>query len=386
MELRGNWNYPTPIRFGAGRISELAGLCTELNMKHPLLVTDRGLAEMPMTAHILKQLQDAGLNVALFSDMRPNPIGRDVDAGVAVYREGGHDGVISLGGGSALDVGKAIALMSGQDRPLWDFEDVGDNYLRVNVAGVAPSIAIPTTAGTGSEVGRASLIIDDVAHRKVIIFHPTMLPQRVLADPELTAGLPAHLTAATGVDALVHNIEAFCSPFYHPLAQGVALEGMKLVHDFLPRAYQNGKDIEARAQMLSASLMGATAFQKGLGGVHALAHPIGAVFDTHHGLANAILLPYVLVRNREAIAERLGAAARYLGLADSSFDGFLSWVLSLRKALNIPHSLADISIPLDQADAIGLMAKNDPSDGGNPVQLTAADYADIYRAAVAGVL
>ena len=386
MELRGNWNYPTPIRFGAGRINELAGLCTELNMKHPLLVTDRGLAEMPMTAHILKQLQDAGLNVALFSDMRPNPIGRDVDAGVAVYREGGHDGVISLGGGSALDVGKAIALMSGQDRPLWDFEDVGDNYLRVNVAGVAPSIAIPTTAGTGSEVGRASLIIDDVAHRKVIIFHPTMLPQRVLADPELTAGLPAHLTAATGVDALVHNIEAFCSPFYHPLAQGVALEGMKLVHDFLPRAYQNGQDIEARAQMLSASLMGATAFQKGLGGVHALAHPIGAVFDTHHGLANAILLPYVLVRNREAIAERLGAAARYLGLADSSFDGFLSWVLSLRKALNIPHSLADISIPLDQADAIGLMAKNDPSDGGNPVQLTAADYADIYRAAVAGVL
>ncbi len=386
MELRGNWNYPTPIRFGAGRISELAGLCAELNMKRPLLVTDRGLAEMPMTAHILKQLQDVGLNVALFSDMRPNPIGRDVDAGVAVYRAGGHDGVISLGGGSALDVGKAIALMSGQDRPLWDFEDVGDNYLRVNVAGVAPSIAIPTTAGTGSEVGRASLIIDDVAHRKVIIFHPTMLPQRVLADPELTAGLPAHLTAATGVDALVHNIEAFCSPFYHPLAQGVALEGMKLVHDFLPRAYQNGQDIEARAQMLSASLMGATAFQKGLGGVHALAHPIGAVFDTHHGLANAILLPYVLVRNREAIAERLGAAARYLDLADSSFDGFLNWVLSLRKALNIPHTLADISIPLDQADAIGLMAKNDPSDGGNPVQLTAADYADIYRAAVAGVL
>ncbi len=386
MELRGNWNYPTPIRFGAGRISELAGLCAELNMKRPLLVTDRGLAEMPMTAHILKQLQDAGLNVALFSDMRPNPIGRDVDAGVAVYRAGGHDGVISLGGGSALDVGKAIALMSGQDRPLWDFEDVGDNYLRVNVAGVAPSIAIPTTAGTGSEVGRASLIIDDVAHRKVIIFHPTMLPQRVLADPELTAGLPAHLTAATGVDALVHNIEAFCSPFYHPLAQGVALEGMKLVHDFLPRAYQNGQDIEARAQMLSASLMGATAFQKGLGGVHALAHPIGAVFDTHHGLANAILLPYVLVRNQEAIAERLGAAARYLGLADSSFDGFLNWVLSLRKALNIPHTLADISIPLDQADAIGLMAKNDPSDGGNPVQLTAADYANIYRAAVAGTL
>ena len=355
MELRGNWNYPTPIRFGAGRISELAGLCAELNMKRPLLVTDRGLSEMPMTVNILKQLQDAGLSAVLFSDMRPNPIGRDVDAGVAAYHAGGHDGVISLGGGSALDVGKAIALMSGQDRPLWDFEDVGDNYLRVNVAGVAPSIAIPTTAGTGSEVGRASLIIDDVAHRKVIIFHPSMLPQRVLADPELTVGLPAHLTAATGVDALVHNIEAFCSPFYHPLAQGVALEGMKLVHDFLPRAYRDGQDIEARTHMLSASLMGATAFQKGLGGVHALAHPIGAVFDTHHGLANAILLPYVLVRNREAIAERLEAAARYIGLADSSFDGFLNWVLDLRQSLNIPPSLAEINIPLDQADVIGVM-------------------------------
>ena len=386
MELRGNWNYPTAIRFGAGRIKELAGLCAELNIKKPLLVTDRGLAQMPMTVDILKLLNDAGLQAALFSDLRPNPIGRDVDAGVAAYQAGGHDGVISLGGGSALDVGKAIALMVGQDRPLWDFEDVGDNYLRVNVAGVAPSIAIPTTAGTGSEVGRASLIIDDVAHRKVIIFHPSMLPQRVLADPELCSGLPPHLTAATGVDALVHNIEAFCSPYYHPLAQGVALEGMKLVHDFLPRAYHNGQDIEARAQMLSASLMGATAFQKGLGGVHALAHPIGAVFDTHHGLANAILLPYVLVCNREAIAERLDAAGRYIGLSESGFDGFLSWVLALRKELNIPHTLAEINIPLDQAEAIGVMAKNDPSDGGNPVRLNPDDYAAIYRAAVAGTL
>lgn len=386
MELRGNWNYPTAIRFGAGRITELAGLCAELNITKPLLVTDRGLAEMPMTRNILSMLEDAGLGCRLFNDLRPNPVGRDVDAGVAAYRAGGHDGVISLGGGSALDVGKAIALMVGQDRPLWDFEDVGDNYLRVNVAGVAPSIAIPTTAGTGSEVGRASLIIDDVAHRKVIIFHPSMLPQRVLADPELSVGLPAPITAATGVDALVHNIEAYCSPYYHPLAQGVALEGMKLVHDFLPRAYHDGKDIEARAQMLSASLMGATAFQKGLGGVHALAHPIGAVFDTHHGLANAVLLPYVLVRNKEAIAERLTAAGRYIGLEEDGFDGFLNWVLALRKALNIPHTLAEINIPLDQADAIGAMAKNDPSDGGNPVTLSAADYAEIYRAAVTGTL
>ncbi|BBH12553.1 iron-containing alcohol dehydrogenase [Chromobacterium haemolyticum] len=386
MQLQGNWNYPTSIRFGAGRAAELPALCRELGMRRPLLVTDPGLARLPMLARLQALLSDAGLETALFSDMRPNPVGRDVDAGVAAFRDGRHDGVVAVGGGSALDVGKAIALMSGQKRPLWDFEDVGDNWLRVDPAGVAPTLAVPTTAGTGSEVGRASLIIDEAAHRKVIIFHPAMLPKLVLADPELTVGLPPALTAATGVDALVHNLEAFCSPFYHPIAQGVALEGMRLAHDWLPAAHADGGNLEARAQMLSCSIMGATAFQKGLGGVHALAHPIGAVFDTHHGLANAVLLPYVLVRNRPAIAERLAAAARYLGLADADFDGFLAWVLQLRAGLGIPHTLAEIGIGADAAADIGRMAKADPSDGGNPLPLSADDYRAIFLAAQQGRL
>ncbi|AXT46190.1 MULTISPECIES: iron-containing alcohol dehydrogenase [Chromobacterium] len=386
MQLQGNWNYPTSIRFGAGRAAELPALCRELGMRRPLLVTDPGLARLPMLARLQALLSDAGLETALFSDMRPNPVGRDVDAGVAAFRDGRHDGVVAVGGGSALDVGKAIALMSGQKRPLWDFEDVGDNWLRVDPAGVAPTLAVPTTAGTGSEVGRASLIIDEAAHRKVIIFHPAMLPKLVLADPELTVGLPPALTAATGVDALVHNLEAFCSPFYHPIAQGVALEGMRLAHDWLPAAHADGGNLEARAQMLSCSIMGATAFQKGLGGVHALAHPIGAVFDTHHGLANAVLLPYVLVRNRPAIAERLAAAARYLGLADADFDGFLAWVLQLRAGLGIPHTLAEIGVGADAAADIGRMAKADPSDGGNPLPLSADDYRAIFLAAQQGRL
>ncbi|WP_337883939.1 iron-containing alcohol dehydrogenase [Chromobacterium haemolyticum] len=386
MQLQGNWNYPTSIRFGAGRAAELPALCRELGMRRPLLVTDPGLARLPMLARLQSLLSGAGLETALFSDMRPNPVGRDVDAGVAAFRDGRHDGVVAVGGGSALDVGKAIALMSGQKRPLWDFEDVGDNWLRVDPAGVAPTLAVPTTAGTGSEVGRASLIIDEAAHRKVIIFHPAMLPKLVLADPELTAGLPPALTAATGVDALVHNLEAFCSPFYHPIAQGVALEGMRLAHDWLPAAHADGGNLEARAQMLSCSIMGATAFQKGLGGVHALAHPIGAVFDTHHGLANAVLLPYVLVRNRPAIAERLAAAARYLGLAEAGFDGFLAWVLQLRAGLGIPHTLAEIGIGADAAADIGRMAKADPSDGGNPLPLSADDYRAIFLAAQQGRL
>lgn len=386
MNLTANWHYPTAIRFGAGRIKELPALCAELNIKKPLLVTDSGLAKLPILTDLKALLQSALPGFGLFDQVRPNPGGIDVNNGVTLYRDGGHDGVIAIGGGSALDVGKAIALMAGQTRPLWDFEDEGDNWTRVNEAGVAPSIAIPTTAGTGSEVGRASLIIDEAAHRKVIIFHPSMLPKIVLADPELTVGLPQHLTAATGIDAFVHNLEAYCSPFYHPLAQGVALEGMKLVHDWLPRACADGGDLEARSHMLAASIMGATAFQKGLGGVHALSHPIGAVFDTHHGLANAIMLPFVLVRNRPAIAERLADAARYIGLADPTFEGFLAWIVALRASLNIPHSLAEIGIDASRAAEIGAAAKLDPSDGGNPINLSADDYAAIFVAAVKGQL
>ncbi|MBP6116073.1 MAG: iron-containing alcohol dehydrogenase [Neisseriaceae bacterium] len=386
MALNGNWHYPTAIRFGAGRRSELAEACRGLNIQRPLLVTDSGLSAMPWLAAMRLDLQAAGLTQALFSDVRANPGGRDVAAGVQAYRAGSHDGVVAVGGGSALDVGKTIALMAGQTRVLWDFEDEGANWERVDAAAMAPCIAVPTTAGTGSEVGRAAVIVDEAAKRKVIIFHPHMLPQVVIADPELCVGLPPHLTAATGIDALVHNLEAFCAPSYHPLAQGVALEGLRLIHDYLPRAYADGADIEARGHMLAASLMGATAFQKGLGAVHALAHPIGAVFDVHHGLANAILLPYVLQRNRDAIATRLGPLSLYLGLPEHGFRGVLQWVLTLRAALGIPASLSDVGIDMDQADAIAAAAKRDPSDGGNPMLWTQADYRAVFEAAVKGRL
>ncbi|MDI9409225.1 MAG: iron-containing alcohol dehydrogenase [Candidatus Pacebacteria bacterium] len=382
--MTANWNYPTSVKFGAGRIKELPQHCATLGIKKPLVVTDSGLAKLPLLETIMAILQQGGLAAAVFSDLRPNPVGRDVDAGVAAYRAGGHDGIIALGGGSALDVAKAIGLMVGQNRPLWDFEDVGDNWLRVQTAGMAPTLAIPTTAGTGSEVGRASVIIDEANHRKVIIFHPRMLPALVLADPELTVGLPPFLTAATGIDAFVHSLEAFCSPYYHPLAAGIALEGMKLVHDFLPTAFKDGSNIPARSQMLAASLMGATAFQKGLGGVHALAHPIGAVFDTHHGLANAVLVPYVLKRNRSAVEGRISEAARYMGLADASFDGFMNWLLALRVELKIPHSLSEIKIDASRAAEIAKMAKSDPSDGTNPINLSVADYQKLFEDAVAG--
>lgn len=386
MQLRGNWNYPTLIRFGAGRVTELPSLCAELNIKNPLIITDPGLAKLPVIATVERIFKDAGMTAAVWCDLSPNPVGRDVDAGVVAFKAGGHDGIVAVGGGSALDVGKAVGLMVGQDRPLWDFEDIGDNYLRVNVAAMAPVIAVPTTSGTGSEVGRASVIIEETEHRKVIIFHAAMLPPRVLADPELTAGLPPHLTAATGVDALVHNLEAYCSPFYHPLAAGVGLEGMKMVKDWLPTAYADGGNIEARSHMLIASIAGATAFQKGLGGVHALAHPIGAVYNTHHGLTNAVLLPYVLVRNKSGIERQLTDAARYLDLPNPSFDSFLKWVLDLRAQLKIPHTLAEIGVNAERADEIGAMAKLDASDGGNPIELSVADYAQIVRNAVAGTL
>lgn len=384
--LIGNWNYPNSIRAGAGRISELAECCKQLGMSAPLLITDPGLAALPMVTDAVEQCRAAGLNCGLFSNIKGNPNGGNVMDGVAAYKEGNHDGVIAFGGGSGLDAAKAVALMVGQDRPLWDFEDVGDNWTRVNEAGVAPIVAVPTTAGTGSEVGRASVITDDANHVKKIIFHPLMLPSLVILDPELTTGLPAHVTAATGMDALSHNLEALCSPFYHPMAEGIAVEGIRLVKEYLPTAVADGSNVDARMQMIVASAMGATAFQKGLGGMHALAHPLGALYDAHHGLLNAILMPYVLKANREVISERIERTARYIGLEDSSFDGFLNWVLALREQLGIPHSLAQIDIDTAQAEKVGQMATEDPSAGGNPIQFTAQQYSAIFSDAVQGVL
>lgn len=381
-----NWNYPTSVKVGAGRASELPQWCASLGMKRPLLVTDPGLAALPMTVKLLDSCRSAGLDAGLFHAIKGNPTGKNVDDGVAAFKAGGHDGVIAFGGGSALDAAKAIALMAGQDRPLWDFEDVGDNHLRVNVAGVAPVVAIPTTAGTGSEVGRASVITDEREHVKRIIFHAKMLPAVVILDPELTVGLPPKITAATGMDALSHSLEAYCSPFYHPMAVGIAVEGIRLVKDYLPRACENGADLEARLQMLVASSMGATAFQRGLGAMHALAHPLGALYDAHHGLLNAILMPYVLRANQSVIASRIGLLARYLELPDPSFDSFLDWVLEMRAGLGIPHTLTQIGIDAKEAERIGRMAHADGSAGTNPIPFTPQAYAGILVNAVEGVL
>jgi alcohol dehydrogenase class IV len=382
LNLRGNWNYPTTIWAGPGRIAELAKACATVGMKHPLIVTDEGLVGTPMIQSALADVE----NSALFGAVRGNPASSHVEAGLRAYRDGGHDGVVAFGGGSALDAGKVVAFMSGQTRPLWDFEDVDDWWTRADPKGIAPVVAVPTTAGTGSEVGRAGVILNEETHQKKIIFHPQMMPRIVILDPELTIGLPRGITAATGIDAFVHCFEAFCAPGFHPLADGVALEGMRLIHQFLPRACANGRDIEARANMLAAASMGATAFQKGLGGVHAIAHPVGSWFNTHHGLTNAIILPYVVAFNRNTIAAKTAIIARVLDLPTHDFEGFLSWVLEWRLELEIPHSLAEIGVSIDKSAIIGREAAIDPSAGGNPLPVNAAQLEHIFRAAVNGSL
>jgi alcohol dehydrogenase class IV len=384
--LTGNWNYPTSIKFGAGRIAELPDACRSLGMRRPLLVTDPGLAALPMVAKTVAICDAAGLPCAVFSDVQPNPVEQNVSHGVAVYRAGGHDGVIAFGGGSALDAAKAIALMVGQKRPLWDFEDREDWFTRVDVAGMAPVVAVPTTAGTGSEVGRASVITDLSDHTKKIIFHPRMLPAIVIEDPELTLGLPAHVTAATGMDALSHCLEAWCSPFYHPMAEGIAAEGMRLVRRWLPEAVHDGSNLEARSHMLIASSMGATAFQKGLGAMHSLSHPCGANLNAHHGLTNAVVMPYVLVWNRRAIEDKMVRLAAYLDLEYQSFDGFLDWVLDLRASIGIPHTLAEIGVREEHAAAFAPQALADPSTGGNPLPMTEEDFHALYLDCIRGRL
>ncbi len=336
----GNWSFPAPIRFGARRISELPDACRELGIRRPLLVTDPGLAALPMVADAVASCADAGLACAVFSDMRANPVEANVHEGVAALRKGGHDGIVAFGGGSALDTGKAIGFMAGQSRPIWDFEDREDWWTRASEDGMLPVVAVPTTSGTGSETGRASVITDTRGEpTKRIVFHPRMMPGRVILDPELTVGLPAHLTAAVGMDALSHSLEAYSSPVFHPLAQGIALEAMRFVRDALPAAVEDPADLSARSRMQVAASMGSTAFQKGLGAMHALSHPCSALFDTHHGLTNAVVMPYVLVFNRPAIETKMTALARYLDLPDPSFLGVLDWILSLREEIGIPHTL-----------------------------------------------
>ena len=385
MKLFANWNYPTTVRFGVGRVAELPDEAKKAGMKRPLFVTDPHLATLPIVTRALAALDKAGLAQSVFSAIQPNPVGANIEAGLKIYREGEHDGVIAFGGGSALDAGKVIAFMAGQTRPLWDFEDIGDCWTRANPDGIAPIVAVPTTAGTGSEVGRAGVVTQESTHTKRVIFHPKMMPVAALCDPALTVGMPQAITVGTGMDALAHCLEAYCGPFYHPMADGVGLEGMRLVKEALPEAAGNGANLEARAHMMSAAAMGATAFQKALGAIHAVSHPVGSLHHTHHGMTNAVFMPYVLVFNRAAIEDKMARVAAYLGLKPS-FAGFLDWVLALREELKVPHTLAGLGVDDAHAAQIARMAPRDPTAGGNPTPLDEAGARRIFDAALAGKL
>jgi len=384
--LSGNWSYPTKIWHGPGTMTRLAEACGQAGIARPVLVTDSGLRESGMIIRAMQLFELADLKPVLFSDVQGNPTGANVENGLAAYRAGNCDGVVAVGGGSALDIGKCVAFMRAQTRPIWDFEDVGDWWTRANAEGIAPIVAIPTTAGTGSEVGRAAVVTDQGSREKKIIFHPLMLPKVVISDPELSVGLPPKLTAWTGMDALAHCLEAYCAPGFHPMADGIAVEGVRLIADHLPTAVLDGADIEARSRMLAAASMGAAAFQKGLGAVHSISHPVGALYDTHHGLTNGVVLPYVLLFNRPAIEERMAYLAVALGLPGGDFDAMLEWLLAFRSNLHVPHSLADLGVEEARADELAEKALRDPSTGGNPVPMTVADFRRVILAAIRGDL
>jgi len=381
MNFVANWNYPTAIKFGAGRIKELPAACAEAGIRKPLLVTDKGLSDLPITSTTLDIMEASGLGRGKFSEVDSNPSERNLDLGINVYKAGGYDGVIAFGGGSGLDLGKMIAFMAYQTRVIWDFEDIGDWWTRADPSIIAPIVAVPTTAGTGSEVGRASVITNSLTHEKKIIFHPKILPSVVICDPELTLGMPKFITAGTGLDAFAHCVEAFSSRHYHPMSQGMALEGMRLVKEYLPQAYANGMDLEARTHMMSAASLGATAFQKGLGAIHALSHPVGAIFNTHHGTTNAVCMPSVLEFNATMIADRFNTAAAYLGLS-GGFDGFRIFVQELNDSLGIPRKLSAMGVTIDRIDELTAMALSDPSCGGNPIELTTKNLKELFTSII----
>ena len=382
-----NWNYPTTIWVGENRINDIAIACKSLGITKPLLVTDKGLADSNILKNTLSILNNQKINTELYSNVVGNPTGKNVNEGVKSFKKNNCNGVIAFGGGSGLDVGKAVAFMSAQTLPIWDFEDVGDNWTKANSDKIAPIIAVPTTAGTGSETGRASVILNEKTGVKNIIFHPKFLPSIVILDPVLTIGLPPKLTAATGMDALAHNLEAYCAHGYHPMADGIALEGMKLIKKWLLQAVNNGSNLEARMNMITAASMGSTAFQKGLGAIHSLSHPVNALNNIHHGLSNAIFMPYVLTFNKDVIKDKIIKICDYLEFKDRSFDGFINWILDLRKKLNIPHKLSDVIDEKDfELDRLSKMALNDPSTGGNPKKLTEADMKLMYQHSMSGIL
>ena len=378
-----NWNYPTTIWFGNQRINEIQKACESLNIRKPLIVTDPGI----LKTNIIEKINSSLVNKSnIFSEVQSNPTGNNVELGVSYFNSNSHDGVIAVGGGSGMDVGKGIAFMAGQDRPLWDFEDIGDYWTRANSEAIKPIIAVPTTAGTGSETGRAGVYTNELTKEKKIIFHPKMLPAIVILDPELTVPLPKSLTAFTGMDALAHCLESYCSNFFHPFSQGIALEGMFIVKNNLINAYHDGSNLDARGSMLAASSMGSIAFQKGLGAIHSLSHPVGAMYNTHHGLTNAVFMPYVLKRNKKIIEEKIISLSRYLNLEDQTFEGFMSWLLHLRKELLIPHTLKELIQEDSKFEEMSKMAKNDPSTGGNPIPLEIKDFYNLYKDSFSGIL
>ena len=382
-----NWNYPTTMWVGENRIKDLGAACKSLNIKKPLLVTDKGLADSDIVKNSLNDLKKEGFLVELYSNVVGNPTGNNVEEGVSSYKKNNCDGVVAFGGGSGLDVGKAIAFMSGQSLSIWEFEDVGDNWTKANSEKIAPIIAVPTTAGTGSETGRASVILNEETGVKKIIFHPKFLPSIVILDPYLTVGLPEKITAATGMDALAHNLEAFCAPGFHPMADGIALEGMRLINKWLLVAVKDGSNIEARMNMLTAASMGSTAFQKGLGAIHSLSHPVNALNNVHHGLSNAIFMPYVLTFNRDTIENKIIKICDYLEFKNKSFDEFINWTLKLRDDLNIPHKLSEVIEEKDfDIERLSKMALEDPSTGGNPKKLTVEDMKIMYEHSMSGKL
>ena len=383
--MKFNWNYPTTVWVGKNRIDDLASACENLNIKNPLLVTDKDLIELPFIKNILASLKKKFSQLRVFSNFSGNPIGENVEEGVEIFKKNNNDGVVTIGGGSALDVGKAITFMSAQTRPIWDFEDIGDYWKRAN-NNISPIIAIPTTAGTGSETGRASAIINKKTGVKKIIFHPKFLPSIVILDPMLTVDLSPRLTAATGMDALAHNLEAFCAPGFHPMADGIALEGIKLIKTSLITAFNDGRNIEARQNLLAASSMGSTAFQKGLGAIHSLSHPVNSKFNIHHGLSNAIFMPYVLTFNKKFIEKRISTISSFIGL-ENNFKSFLDWIITLRKELKIPHKLSElIQIKPDQIEELSQMALEDPSTATNPSKLKKEDFKKMYEYSIEGKL
>ena len=378
-----NWNYPTPIWFGPGRIRDIQKACDDLNILNPLIVTDPGILK---TDIIIKLNNNLKTTAKIYSKVQGNPTGKNVKDGVDFFNNFQNDGVIAVGGGSGMDTGKGIAFMAKQTKPIWDFEDIGDYWTRANSDVIFPIIAVPTTAGTGSETGRAGVFTNEKTKVKKIIFHPKMLPSTVILDPELTLPLPSHLTAYTGMDALAHCLEAYCSNLFHPLSQGIALEGISIIKKYLQKSFSNGDDIEARGNMLAASSMGSIAFQKGLGAIHSLSHPVGALYNTHHGLTNAVFMPYVLKKNRNAIEDKLIALSRYIELSNQSFDGFMTWILNLRESLQIPHTLEELIHEDTKLEEMSAMALVDPTAGSNPIDLNQSDFLKLYKDSFKGIL